>query len=132
MRYSGLIIFALSLTVIPVAIAANPIDAVGVPLQENLNINAQELGNKAVEHISQGNLTQEHLVQDLNATREQIRKEAVQQINQNLNITAEQLQQRAKEEIKNQVNQKAQQPGFEALFALIGLIGLAFVMGRRN
>jgi PGF-CTERM protein len=132
MRYSGLVIFALALTAIPGAIAANPLETVAAPLQENLNLDAQDLGNKAIEHIAQGNLTQEHISQDINATKEQLRKEAVQKINQNLNVTAEQLQQRAKEELQNQVNQKAQQPGFEALFALLGLMGIAFVLGRRN
>jgi PGF-CTERM protein len=132
MRYSGLVVFALALTAIPGAIAANPLETISAPLQENLNLDAQDLGNKAIEHIAQGNLTQEHISQDINATKEQLRKEAVQKINQNLNVTAEQLQQRAKEELQKQVNQKAQQPGFEALFALLGLMGIAFVLGRRN
>jgi hypothetical protein len=74
MRYSGLVIFALALTAIPGAIAANPLETVAAPLQENLNLDAQDLGNKAIEHIAQGNLTQEHISQDINATKEQLRK----------------------------------------------------------
>lgn len=132
MRYSGLIIFAMALTALPGAIAANPIDLIAAPLQEKLNTNTQDLGNKAIEHIAQGNLTQEHISQDINATKEQIRKDAMEQVNQGLNITAEQIEQRAKEELKNQVNQRAQQPGFEALFALVGLVGIASLIGRKN
>lgn len=132
MRYSGLIIFALALTTLPGAIAANPIDTIAAPLQENLNINAQDIGNKAIEHIAQGNLTQEHISQDINATKEQLRKEAVDQINQGLNVTTKEVEQRAKEELQNQINQRTQLPGFEALFALLGLVGIAFALGRRN
>jgi PGF-CTERM protein len=132
MRYSGLIIFALALTTLPGAIAANPIDTIAAPLQENLNVNAQDIGNKAIEHIAQGNLTQEHISQDINATKEQLRKEAVDQINQGLNVTTKEVEQRAKEELQNQINQRTQLPGFEALFALLGLVGIAFALGRRN
>jgi single-stranded DNA-specific DHH superfamily exonuclease len=98
----------------------------------NLNLNAQDLGNKAIEHIAQGNLTQEHISQDINATKEQFRKEATEQINEGLNVTAKEVEQRAREELKNQINQKAQQPGFESIFALLGLMGIAFALGRRN
>jgi PGF-CTERM protein len=132
MLYSSLVVFTLALTAIPCAIAANPLETIATPLQENLNLDAQDLGNRAIEHIAQGNLTQEHISQDINATKEQLRKEAVQQIDQNLNVTSEQLQQRAKEELQNQINQRAQQPGFEALFALLSLVGIAFALGRRN
>jgi PGF-CTERM protein len=132
MRYSGLIIFALALTTLPGAIAANPIDTIAAPLQENLNVNAQDLEKKALEHIAQGNLTQEHISQDINATKEQLRKEAVDQINQGLNVTTKEVEQRAKEELQNQINQRTQLPGFEALFALLGLVSIAFALGRRN
>lgn len=132
MRYSDLIMFALALTAIPSAMAANPIDMVAAPLQENFNTNTYDLEKKALEHIAQGNLTQEHISQDINATKEQLQKEAVKQVNQGLNITAEQIEQRAKEELKNQINQRAQQPGFEALFALIGLMSIASLIGRKN
>ena len=132
MRYLGLIIFALALTTLPGAIAANPIDTIAAPLQENLNVNAQDLEKKALEHIAQGNLTQEHISQDINATKEQLRKDAVDQINQGLNVTTKEVEQRAKEELQNQVNQRTQLPGFEALFALLGLVSIAFALGRRN
>ncbi len=129
MRYLDPIILALALFLMPSASAASPLDMIAAPLQGNLNIN--DLEKKALEHIAQGNLTQEHIRQDLNATGEKIRTEAEERINQGLNVTSEQLEQRAKDELKNQINQKVQ-PGFEALFALIGLMGLAFAMGRRN
>ncbi len=122
----------MALTALPGAMAANPIDMIAAPLQENLNTNTQDLGNKALEHIAQGNLTQEHISQDINATKEQLRKEAVQQVNQGLNVTTEQIEQRAKEELKNQINQKVQQPGFEALFAIMGLLGIASLIARKN
>jgi hypothetical protein len=132
MRYPRLVVIALVLTAIPGAIAANPLETITTPLQENLNLNAQDLGNKAIEHIAQGNLTQEHISQDINATKEQLRNEAIEQINDGLNVTAKEVEQRAREELTNQINQKAQQPGFESIFALLGLMGIAFALGRRN
>ena len=132
MRNSGLIILTLTLILMQGAIAANPVDIIAAPLQEGLSTNAQDLEKKALEHIAQGNLTQERISQDINSTKEQLRKEAMGQINQGLNVTAEQLEQRAKEELKNQVNQKVQQPGFESLFTLMGILGTAFILARRN
>lgn len=132
MRKSDLFIFALAVLLSPEAMAANPMDLIAAPLQDNLNLNTTDLGKKALEHIAQGNLTQEHISQDINATKEQVKKEAVSQISQNLNITPEQIQQRAEEEIKNQVSQRVQQPGFEALLALMGILGMAFVLSKRN
>jgi PGF-CTERM protein len=56
----------------------------------------------------------------------------VDQINQGLNVTTKEVEQRAKEELQNQINQRTQLPGFEALFALLGLASIAFALGRRN
>lgn len=129
MRNLRLIVLALALAFIPAAMAANPIDI--APLQGKLNTTASDLEKSALEHISEGNLTQEHISQDvnatINATKEQIKKEAMEQINQGLNVTAEQLEKKIKEDLKNQVNQQVQQPGFEALSALLGLLGIAFL-----
>jgi PGF-CTERM protein len=47
-----------------------------------------------------------------------------------LNLTPEQLQQKATEELKKQVTQQV--PGFEALIGLIGLLGVALVIGRKD
>lgn len=117
---------------IPTALAANPLDLVAAPLQQNFNISTEQLEKTALEHISQGNLTQEHIIQDINTTTERLKTEAAGRINQSLNISAEQLEQRAKEELKNQLSQKVQQPGFEFAFALIGILGMAFIFARRN
>ncbi len=130
MRYLNLIIVTLATILVPDAMAVNPIDMVPASLQENLN--AENLQKKAVEHFVQGNLTQEHITQDINATKDQIQKEAIGQITQGLNVTSEQLEQKAKEELKNQVNQKVQQPGFESVLAIMGILGTAFILGRRN
>lgn len=132
MRKFDLIYLALALLLSPEAMAVNPMDLIAAPLQESFNVNATDLEKKALEHIAQSNLTQEHISNDINATKEQLKKEAVGRINQNLNITPGQIEQRAKEELKNQVSQKVQQPGFESLFALMGILGMAFVISRRN
>jgi len=84
------------LALIPITFAQTPIDAVTGPAQEQMNAMGQELQQKAVQHIVEGNLTQEHISQEL----------------------------------KRQINQKV--PGFEALIALVGLLCVALVIGRRN
>lgn len=131
MKNLSLIILALMTALPSNAIAVNPVDMVAFPLQSNTNLNQQELEKKAVEHLSQGNLTKEHISQDVNATKEQLKKQALEQVNKTLNISSEQIQQRAKEELKNQVNQRVQQPGFEAILAVAGILGIAFAL-RRN
>ncbi len=136
MRNLGPIVLALVLTFMPAAMAANPLDMVAAPLQGKLNTTASDLEKSALKHIAEGNLTQEHISQDINATinatKEQLKKEAMEQINQGLNITAEQLEQRIKEDLKNKVNQQVSQPGFEALFALLGILGIVLLARRRN
>jgi PGF-CTERM protein len=132
MRNLSLIILALMTALSSNAIASNPVDLIASPLQSNINLSQQELEKKAMEHIAQGNLTKEHISQDLNATAEQMKKQAVEHINQTLNITPEQLQQKATEELKNQVSQRVQQPGFEAVAAIAGLFGLSFILRRNN
>jgi len=114
--------------------AQNPLDALTGSAQEQMNSMGQQLQQKAAQHIAEGNLTQEHISQEFNATKqnltEQAKEKLNQKLNENLNLTPEQLQQKATEELKRQVTQKI--PGFEALIALIGLLGVALVIGRKN
>jgi PGF-CTERM protein len=122
------------LTLMPITFAQNPIDAMTGSVQEQMTTIGQQLQQKAVQHIVEGNITQEHISRDLNATKQnltiQAKEKLNQKLNENLNLTPEQLQQKATEELKRQVNQKV--PGFEALIALIGLLGVALVIGRKN
>jgi PGF-CTERM protein len=118
------------LAMIPITFAQNPIDAVTGSAQEQMNAAGQQLQQKAVQHIVEGNLTQEHISQEFNATKQNLTEQAKEKLNQSLNLTPEQLQQKATEELKKQINQKV--PGFEALIALIGLMCMVLVMGRRN
>ncbi|VVB69064.1 Uncharacterised protein [uncultured archaeon] len=133
MKTWNVIVVAL-LALIPITFAQNPIDAVTGPAQEQMNAMGQQLQQKAVQHIVEGNLSQEHISQELNATKqnltEQAKEKLNQKLNESLNLTPEQLQQKATEELKRQVNQKL--PGFGALIALVGLLCVALAMGRRN
>ena len=124
----NIVVIAL-LALIPTVIAQNPIDAVTGSLQEQINTVGQQLQENAAQHIVEGNLTQEHISQDLNATTEQLRKEALEKINPALNVTSEQLEQKAKEELEKQLNQNV--PGFEIAFAMIGILGAALILRRR-
>lgn len=121
------------LALIPIVVAQNPIDAVTGAAQDQINTMGQQLQQKAVQHIVEGNLTQEHISQELNETRQNLTEQAKtklnQKLNENLNLTPEQLQQKATEELKKQVNQ---QPGFEYAFALIGILGTALILRRRH
>jgi len=122
------------IALISTASAQNPLDAVAGSLQDQLNSAGSQLQQKAVQHALDGNLTQEHLTQDLNAAREEIVDEAAGKINQNLNLTAQQLQeqvqQKAKEELQDQVNQAAKQPGFEGILAIAGILAVALLIKR--
>ena len=129
MKMRNIVVIAL-LALIPTVIAQNPIDAVTGSLQEQINTVGQQLQENAAQHIVEGNLTQEHISQDLNATTEQLRKEALEKIDPALNVTSEQLEQKAKEELKKQLNQNV--PGFEIAFAMIGILGAALILRRRH
>ncbi len=122
------------LALIPIAFAQNPMDAVTGSAQEQMNTIGQQLQQKAVQHLAEGNLTKEHISQELNVTKqnltEQAKEELNQKLNENLNLTPEQLQQKATEELKKQINQKV--PGFEALIALVSLVFAVLIMGRRS
>ncbi len=130
------IIAVILLALIPITFAQNPIDAVIGAAQEQTNTMGQQLQQKAVQHIVEGNLTQEHISQELDATKQnlttQAREKLNQELNESLNLTAEQLQQKATEELKKQVNQKVQQPGFEYALALAGIFGTALVLRRKR
>jgi len=128
MKMRNIVVIAL-LALIPTVIAQNPIDAVTGSLQEQINTVGQQLQENAAQHIVEGNLTQEHISQDLNATTEQLRKEALEKINPALNVTSEQLEQKAKEELEKQLNQNV--PGFEIAFDLTGILGTVLILRRR-
>jgi PGF-CTERM protein len=127
-KMQNIVVIAL-LALIPTAIAQNPIDDLTGSVQEQLNTVGQQLQQKTAQHIVEGNLTQEHISQDLNATTEQLKKDALEKINPALNVTSEQLEQKAKEELKKQLDKNV--PGFEYASALIGMLGTALILRRR-
>ena len=119
------------LTLLPTVIAQNPIADLTGSVQEQVNTAGQQLKQNAVQHIVEGNLTQEHISQDLNATTEQLRKDALDKINPALNVTSEKLEQKAKEELKEQLDKNVPLPGFEYASALAGIFGIALILRRR-
>ena len=128
MKMQNIVVIAL-LALISTAIAQNPIDDLTGSVQEQLNTVGQQLQQKTAQHIVEGNLTQDHISQDLNATTEQLKKDALEKINPALNVTSEQLEQKAKEELKKQLDKNV--PGFEYASALIGMLGTALILRRR-
>ena len=114
------------------ALAQNPADMISSKVNAQIDAAKQNLTQKAVERITEGNLTKESLQKDLNATKEELKQKAVQTMNVNANITTGELQQKAKDELKNQVNQKVQQPGFEIILALTVVILIAGILRRRD
>ena len=131
MKIRNIAVIAL-LTLLPIAIAQNPIDDLTGSVQEQVNTAGQQLKQNAVQHIVEGNLTQGHISQDLNATRDQLRKDALEKINPALNVTSEQLEQKAKEELKRQLDKNVQLTGFEYASALAGILGTALILRRRH
>jgi hypothetical protein len=114
------------------AMTQNPLDAIAAPVRQHIKQTQGEIQQKVVKHIAEGNLTLEHLQKDVNATKEELKKKAAEEMKQYTNITPQGIQQRAKEELKNQVNQKVQQPGFEAIFAAAGILATAYLLKRRD
>jgi hypothetical protein len=114
------------------ALAQNPADMISSKVNAQIDAAKQNLTQKAVERITEGNLTKESLQKDFNATKEELKQKAVQTMNVNANITTGELQKKAKEEMKNQVNQKVQQPGFEIILALTVVVLIAGILRRRD
>ncbi len=134
MKILRLILLAGLFAVISTAAAQNPLEAVASSLQEQVNAAGQQLQEKAVEHVLEGNLTQEHIAQDLNAARDNLTVQTIEKINQmNGNLTAKQLQQKAEEELKNQVSQRIkEQPGFDAVLCILATLAAFGLMRRRD
>lgn len=133
MKVLYLILMASILAMVSTAAGQNPIEAVASSLQEQMNTAGKQLQDKAVQHILDGNLTQEHIAQDLNATKDNLTEQAKATIDENLNITAEQLTQKAEEELKKRAAQELQkQPGFQAAFAILATLAAVGLMRRRS
>ncbi|MCK9440587.1 MAG: PGF-CTERM sorting domain-containing protein [Methanothrix sp.] len=122
------------LAIFSTAAAQNPFEAAASSLQEQMNTAGQQLQEKAVQHVLEGNLTQEHIAQDLNATKDNLTVQATAKINQiSQNLTPEQLQQKATEELKKQVSEQIkQQPGFEAALAILATLAAVGIIRRRT
>ena len=122
-----LLAFVTAAVLLTIAAAQNPVDIISAPIQEKLSQGPQ----KVVQHIVEGNITAEHLQKDVNATTEELKKTASQEVQQHSNVTSQDLQKMAEQELKNQVNQRVQQPGFEIIFAAGGILATAYLLRRR-
>jgi hypothetical protein len=112
---------------LPAAIAVSPVDMVAAPVQEKANAVGQELQQRAVQYVQEGNFSASHLNQELNATKNDLMQQASEQLNQNLPLNSQELQQRAKEELEKRA---AKTPGFEVAFSIVGLL-CAVILSRR-
>jgi len=134
MKILHLILLAGIFAMISSAAAQNPLEAAAGSLQEQFNAAGQQIQEKAVQHVLEGNLTQEHIAQDLNATKDNLTAQATAKITQiSQNLTPEQLQQKATEELKKQVSEQIkQQPGFEAALGILATLAAFGLLRRRN
>ena len=134
MKVLHLILMAYILAIFSTAAAQNPFEAAASSLQEQMNTAGQQLQEKATKHVLEGNLTQEHIAQNLNATKDNLTAQATAKINQiSQNLSPEQLQQKATEELKKQVSEQIkQQPGFDAALAILAAMAVAGLFRRRN
>jgi PGF-CTERM protein len=134
MRIVRLILMAGLLAIVSTTAAQNPIEAVAGSIQEQMNTAGQQLQEKTVQHVLEGNLTEEHISADLNATRENLTEQARakinQEINESKNLTPEQIKTKAEEELKKRMTQ--QQPGFEASFALLAALAAVGLIRRKK
>ncbi len=110
MKKLFIIITMAHLALISAAFAQNPIDALAGSLQEQMNDASEQLQQKTAQHIAEGNLTPEHISQDLNATTENFTENAKQKLEQKIN----------------------QQPGFPAALAVLIILLVACLIKKRN
>jgi hypothetical protein len=133
MKIWCIIIAVTLLNLTSIALAQNPIDSIAGSVQEQMNTAGQRLQEQAAKHIIEGNLTQEHIIKDLDATKKDLTEQAKNQLGNNLNITPERISEKAADELKNQVNQQiAKQPGFPATLAIFGILATICLMRRRG
>jgi len=122
------------LVIVSTTTAQNPIESVSGSIREQLNTAGQQIQEKAVQHALEGNLTDEHIFADLNATKDNLTEIARAKINQEIdeskNLTSEQIKTKAEEELKRRMSQ--QQPGFEGFLALLAALASVGLMGRRE
>jgi len=122
------------LAIVSTTAAQNPIESVTGYITEQVNAAEQQIQEKAVQHVLEGNLTREHISADLNATRENLTEQARAKINQEIdeskNLTPEQIKTKAEEELKRRMSQ--QQPGFEGFLTLLAALAAVGLMGRRE
>jgi len=134
MKLPLLIILACLLAMATTVEAQNHLEAAASSLQEQINSAGQQLQEKAVQHALEGNLTQEHIARDLNATKENLTNQATEKIVQiSQNLTAEQLQQKAAEELKTQVSEQIKkQPGFEVSLGILASLAAFGLLRKRD
>jgi uncharacterized protein with von Willebrand factor type A (vWA) domain len=134
MKILHLILMAALFAMITNATAQNPLEAAASSLQEQVNAAGQQIQEKAIEHALEGNLTQEHIAQELNATKDNLTAQATAKITQiSQNLSSEQLQQKATEELKKQVSEKIkEQPGFESALGILATLAAFGLLRRRN
>ena len=129
-----LILMAGFLAIVSTTAAQNPIDSITGSITEQVNAAGQQIQEKAVQHALEGNLTDEHIFADLNATKDNLTEIARAKINQEIdeskNLTPEQIKTTAEEELKRRMSQ--QQPGFEGFLALLAALAAVGLMGRRE
>jgi len=129
-----LILMAGFLAIVSTTAAQNPIDSITGSITEQVNAAGQQIQEKAVQHVLEGNLTEEHISADLNATKDNLTEIARAKINQEIdeskNLTPEQIKTKAEEELKRRMSQ--QQPGFEGFLALLAALAAVGLMGRRE
>ena len=134
MKVLHLILIAYILAIFSTAAAQNPFEAAASSLQEQMNTAGEQLQEKATKHVLEGNLTQEHIAQDLNATKDNLTAQATAKINQiSQNLSPAQLQQKATEELKKQLSEQIKkQPGFDAALAILATLAAVGLFRRRN
>ncbi len=122
---------ALVLTLCATAASAGPLDAIASQVNEQVGQSGQDLAQRAVERIAEGNISKESISNDLNATKEELKTRAVAKIEQEINNTTQQVSQRAIEEVRKQADQM-EQPGFDMISALTGITAIACLLMLRR
>jgi F0F1-type ATP synthase membrane subunit b/b' len=127
MKVYSLAIILVILVITSTVNGVNPAESIAASAQEKINKTEQELQKKIAEHAVEGNLTMEHISEDVRATAQEMKEELKEQgreyVDQKINLTEEELQQKLKEEVQKQ-------PGFVLISSLAGLLAVAYLLRK--
>jgi hypothetical protein len=137
MRIIYLFLLTALLAIALTASAQGQLSSANESLQDKITAEGEQLRDRSVKQLLEGNLTRDRISQEINTTKENLtnlaREKIGETIDENLNQTADQIEQTAREELHKRLGQEIpQQPGFGAAMAALVSFVAAGLLRRRG